>query len=295
MRSGSPRGGGQRQDRPGRSGKSKTAQGPGESELDAAIEQFEEAVGLDPSLLEARLNLGEVYLSLNELDKAELPVPGNRETAIGPSEKDQETINNYSQACFGLGENRHDPQKLRRGHRVPARRRCNGIPENAAALQIAGHASGSSGASIARAKSAFGLAGHAAARSSGGTWRSNSAGSSKPPAKTKEAVQAWNFLAWAFATSPEPHILDPRSGDDLPDAVVEMTKQQDPPAMDTLAAAQAASGQYGQAVQAAQVAINWQIPKARSRWPRPFPSVCSYQQGKPYRCDPTAAIGRKRP
>ena len=32
----------------------------------AAIEQFEEAVKLDDSLLEARLNLGEVYISLND-------------------------------------------------------------------------------------------------------------------------------------------------------------------------------------------------------------------------------------
>ena len=35
--------------------------------------------------------------------------------------------------------------------------------------------------------------------------------------KHKEAVQAWNFMAWAFATSPEPRILDPARGDgDLP-------------------------------------------------------------------------------
>ena len=41
------------------------------TKLDDAIREFEEAVRLDPSLLEARLNLGEVYMSLSTRDKTE--------------------------------------------------------------------------------------------------------------------------------------------------------------------------------------------------------------------------------
>ena len=74
--------------------------------------------------------------------------------------------------------------------------------------------------------------------------------------KHKEAVQAWNFMAWAFATSPDPHILDPVAAMVLAQRVVEKTKQQDPLSLDTLAAAQAASGQFNQAVQTAKAASN---------------------------------------
>ena len=81
--------------------------------------------------------------------------------------------------------------------------------------------------------------------------------------KIKEAVRACNFLAWAFATSPEPQILDPEEAMGIAQHVaLEMTKQQDPLSLDTLAAALAAIGQYSQAVQAAQAAIRLAIPKA---------------------------------
>ena len=61
-------------------------------------------------------------------------------------------------------------------------------------------------------------------------------------------------MAWAFATSPDPHILDPVAAMVLAQRVVEKTKQQDPLSLDTLAAAQAASGQFNQAVQTAKAA-----------------------------------------
>ena len=124
---------------------------------------------------------------------------------------------------------------------------------------------------------------------SGGSWPSNSAGSSKPPASTRKR-EAWNFLAWAFATSPEPHILDPEAAMVFAQRVVKMTKQQDPLSLDTLAAAQAANGQFGQAVQTAQAAINL----ANSQGNKPLAEAISrrlpfYQQGKPYRCDPSGS------
>ena len=72
MREGRPRCGGQRRDRSSRSGKSETAKIEAKAKLDAAIKEFDRAVELDPAMLEARLNLGEVYLSLNDPEKAEL-------------------------------------------------------------------------------------------------------------------------------------------------------------------------------------------------------------------------------
>jgi tetratricopeptide (TPR) repeat protein len=76
--------------------------------LDAAIAQFEKAVELDPSFLEARLNLGEVYLYLNQIDKSEKDLDKSEYEyrAIlkldSISVKDQETINNFGQAWFSL-------------------------------------------------------------------------------------------------------------------------------------------------------------------------------------------------
>ena len=83
--------------------------------LNLAIEQFEEAVRLDPTLLEARLNLGEVFISLNGCDKAENDLD-KAEKDLDKAEdqyreilklwseniKDRETINYFSVASFGL-------------------------------------------------------------------------------------------------------------------------------------------------------------------------------------------------
>ena len=82
----------------------------------AAIDQFEDAVKLDDTLLEARLNLGQVYITLNEFDKAELHY--NEILKLNSeNEKDRETINNFSQASFGLARIAI-AQEFRRGRQV---------------------------------------------------------------------------------------------------------------------------------------------------------------------------------
>ena len=100
-------------------------------------------------------------------------------------------------------------------------------------------------------------------------------------------------MAWAFATSSAPQVFDPKMAMVFAQRIVEMTKRQDPQALDTLAAAQAASGQYEQAIQTAQAAIklansqdNKRLADAISR------RLQFYQQGKPYRCGPG---GSERP
>ena len=80
---------------PGEAAKARQFKDKAKAKLDAATEQFEKAVELDPALLEARLNLGAVYITLNNLDKAELQYQGILNST------DQERIN-YSQACLGL-------------------------------------------------------------------------------------------------------------------------------------------------------------------------------------------------
>jgi cytochrome c-type biogenesis protein CcmH/NrfG len=103
----------------------------------------------------------------------------------------------------------------------------------------------------------------------------------------KAALQAFNFLAWAFATSPDPpRILDPEEAMKLARHILGVTKGQEPLALDTMAAAQADAGQYKEAVQAARAAIDL----ANSKGNKPLAEAISlrlqsYQQGKPYRCD----------
>ena len=104
--------------------------------------------------------------------------------------------------------------------------------------------------------------------------------------KHEDAVKAWNFMAWAFATSPDAQILDAEEALKIAKRVVDLTKRQDPAALDALAAAQAASGKYNDAAQTAQAAIKL----ANSQGNKPLADAIvgrsqSYQQGKPYRSD----------
>ena len=114
--------------------KAKQLKGEAKTKLDAAIEQFEKAVELDPALLEAHLNLGEVYLSLNDLDKAE-----SHYKAIlrlqSESIKDPEINANFSHACFGLARvaiARKDPDEATRN----LQKAIELNPKNVAALQL---------------------------------------------------------------------------------------------------------------------------------------------------------------
>ena len=109
-------------------------------------------------------------------------------------------------------------------------------------------------------------------------------GQFKAAGKTKEEVRACNFFAWAFATSPQDNLLDAEAAMGFAKHAVEVTKEQDPAALDSLAAALAANGKYKEAVQTAQSAIKLATSQATSRWPTPFPSVYPLQKEKSYRC-----------
>jgi len=71
------------------------------TKLNATIQQFKRAVELDPSLLEARMNLGQVYMSMEDFDKATLHYKAIQ-ILEASSVKDRETTNMFSDASVGL-------------------------------------------------------------------------------------------------------------------------------------------------------------------------------------------------
>jgi tetratricopeptide (TPR) repeat protein len=226
--------------------------------LDQAIDQFERSVQLDPSLLEAHLNLGEVYTQLGKHDKAtqhyaEILKYYNKEAIVDPS-----ALANFSQAYFGLGRIAlaqgkfdeavkclSDALKVNPGNMAAIDRLAN---------ELFLHGNFRDGEQVLR------------------MWL----GKLPPPArrqlaeqfgrrfegdgKHELAVRAWVAMAWIFATSPEPQkgepdLRDPQAALGIADGIAKMTKQQDPLVLDALAAALAESGQFPAAVQAAQAAI----------------------------------------
>jgi len=254
---------------------------------DTAIKELEEAVRLDPSLLEARLNLGEVYLSQHDLDKAEAQY---RAVVKLQSDrvKDREMISDFSHAHAGLARiaiARNDSDEaigdLRKAMELN--------PQDIAAMQLLAAVRFQQGEYREGEKCLARLLDMLPAA------RRRDAGEKfgrqfETTGKTKEAVRAWTFLGWTFATSPEPRLLDAKAALDLSQRVVALTKRQDPLALDTLAAAQAAGGQYKQAVATAQAAVDL----ANSQHKKPLAEAIAqrvpfYQQGKPYRSDPNGS------
>jgi tetratricopeptide (TPR) repeat protein len=205
-----------------------------------------------------------------------------------PSVKDRETINNFGQAYFGLARIAIARKKLEEAMGF-LEQSLTKNPRNPAALQMLANLRFQQGDYFEGEKCLWNLLPllpppqrRTQAEQFGGQFEAGG--------KHKEAALAWNFLAWVFATSPEPQILDPEEAMRLAQQIVKMTNGQNPLVIDTLAAVHAAGGQYNQAVQTAQAAINL----ANSQGNRPLAEVISrhlqfYQQGKPYRCDPNGS------
>ncbi len=74
--------------------------------------------------------------------------------------------------------------------------------------------------------------------------------------KHAEAIRAWGIAAWIFATSPDPKLRNAQAALALAQRIVQITKAQDPLALDTFAAAAAATGHFDDAIRAAQQAIS---------------------------------------
>jgi tetratricopeptide (TPR) repeat protein len=260
------------------------------TKLDAAIEQFEKAVELDPSLLEAQLNLGEVYFSLNNFDKATFHYKAIQ-SLESPSIKDTETINNFSQACFGLARialarNKHDEAVAYLQHALELN------PRNVAALQLLATEHFQRG-EFRDGENALRRLLAMLPKVQRRNLADHFGGQLEAAGKHKEAIRAWNSMAWTFATSPEPQILDPEAAMKLAQRVAKMTNLPDAASLDTLAAATAASGHFKEAAETAQAAID----QAKARGNKPLADAIGrrlklYQQQKAYTSEPD---GRDRP
>jgi tetratricopeptide (TPR) repeat protein len=268
---------------PAQAAKAKQLKDEAKAELDAAIAEFQKAVDFDPTLLEARLNLGEVYLSLNDLDKAEAQFAAIIKLSF--TVKDAETSAKFSQAYLGSARvalARKNPDEAVK-HLQKA---LELNPQNASALNMLAVQRFERGEYHEGEKSLWPLLAAQPAQPRRSV-AEQFAQQFESAGQKAEAVRAWNFMAWAFATSPKPGMLDPDEALKLAQHVVEMTNQQDALSLDTLAAAQAASGKYDEAAKSAQAAIDL----AKSQGNKPLADAIagrlqSYQQGKPYRSDP---------
>jgi tetratricopeptide (TPR) repeat protein len=251
---------------------------------DEAIREFKEAGRLDPLLLEARLNLGEVYLSMNDLDKAEAQYRAIVKLRLKDI-RDSDATSNFSVARVGLA--RIAIARKKSDEAIEFLQQALKLnPQNVAALQLLAAQRFQQGEYREGEKSLWSLLA-AVPKTQRRTLAEQFGKQFETDGKHKEAVEAWNFMAWAFATSPVPNVVDPEAAMKLAKRLVEMTKQQDPAALDTLAAAQAASGKYTDAVKTAQSAIRL----AQSQGKQPLADAIAkrlqfYQQGKPYRCNP---------
>jgi tetratricopeptide (TPR) repeat protein len=110
-----------------------------------------------------------------------------------------------------------------------------------------------------------------------------------------DSIPAQTQLAWLLATSTDPSISNPRAAIALAEQAVAATSGRDASALDALAAALAASGEFDRAVETAErtlAALGSEagpdaVTAARSR-------LALYRQGKTYRIDP-APRGAGRP
>ncbi len=266
--------------------------------LNRAMEEFNKAVELDPSLLEARLNLGEVYLSSHERDKAENNADKAEDDLVqaemhynailklmSGSVKDRETISNFSQASLGLA--RIALARKNSDAALPYLEKALELnPQNLGAMQylvLQRFLRGEYRDGEKVLWSLLAVLPPPRRRDMAEQLFGQLMGAGNPNA----AVRALDFLTWAFATSPDPpRVLDPEAAGKLAQRLMDITKNQDPLALDTVAAALAANGQYKQAVQVATAAINLANSKGNKQLAGAIaPRLLLYQQEKPYRCD----------
>jgi tetratricopeptide (TPR) repeat protein len=64
-----------------------------------------------------------------------------------------------------------------------------------------------------------------------------------------------NDLAWILATHPDPEVRDGAEALEPAQRAADLTRRRDPQVLDTLAAAYAAAGRYGEAIANAQKAL----------------------------------------
>jgi tetratricopeptide (TPR) repeat protein len=92
--------------------------------------------------------------------------------------------------------------------------------------------------------------------------------------------QAHNDLAWLLATTADEELYDPQRALDLAETACTQTRMRNPNCLDTLAAAQAANGNFSAAVQSAESALRSAPEGAKAEIQQ---RLDLYTQGQPYR------------
>ena len=285
-----PRGGCQGRDR----GKGKTTQGSGQSETRRRHRGVRQGRRIGPLAaggpLEPRRGLS-LALGVAILEKAEFHFLEILELD-SISVKDRETINNFSQAYFGLARvalarNNSDAaikyliQALERN------------PQNPAALQLLAVQQFERGEYREGEKCLWPmLAGMPAPKRR--ELAEHSAQTSKTPTRCRKLSQPLTSSPGSLPQVPSRESRSAR-GDDACPARCGSDATEGPAVVGHVGRGICRSGQFPQAVQAAQIAINL----ANAQGNRPLTEAISqrlpsYQQGKPYRCRSMAAIGHCR-
>jgi Flp pilus assembly protein TadD len=96
-------------------------------------------------------------------------------------------------------------------------------------------------------------------------------------------ASALSGLAWLRATAPEPQLRDPEAALRLARRAAELTARKEPVALDALAAAHAAAGEFGQAVAAARAAVAAAGPAQAAFAEEIRQRLGLYEQGIAYR------------
>ena len=75
------------------------------------------------------------------------------------------------------------------------------------------------------------------------------------PFPVPDAPEVMNDLAWLLTTASDEHLRDPKEAATLAAAAYKVTREREPIFLDTLAASQAASGQFEQALASQKRAV----------------------------------------
>jgi tetratricopeptide (TPR) repeat protein len=100
--------------------------------------------------------------------------------------------------------------------------------------------------------------------------------------------EALNNQAWLLATIDDDRLRDPQRALELAERAKALSDYKMPMVLDTLAAAQAAAGQFEEAQQTAEQAVQWAAEAEQSQMAQEIEQrLTEYRAGRPYR-EPSA-------
>ncbi len=211
-----------------------------------AIEHYREALELQPDLAAAHNNLGNALFVMGRFQEA-IPY---YERALESDPRFAKAHNNLARTLIGAG------------------RSAEAIPHFEHALRID--------------------PGYVQAHNSLGKALADSGKGQEAVTRYREALrlspdfaEAHNNLAWLLATASDPGVRDPGEALRLAERAVELTEGKEPNYLDTLAAAQAAAGRFGDAAATAERAVDLARTNGQKALAAEIePRLARYREGK---------------